>query len=22
CWLSLEKGAIWAFVAPALFVIV
>uniref|UniRef100_H3BHH9 Adhesion G protein-coupled receptor D1 n=1 Tax=Latimeria chalumnae TaxID=7897 RepID=H3BHH9_LATCH len=21
CWLSLEKGAIWAFVAPALFVI-
>ncbi|XP_054852546.1 adhesion G-protein coupled receptor D1 [Eublepharis macularius] len=22
CWLSLENGAIWAFVAPALFVIV
>ncbi|XP_077317905.1 adhesion G-protein coupled receptor D1 isoform X2 [Lithobates pipiens] len=22
CWLSLQKGAIWAFVAPALFVIV
>uniref|UniRef100_A0A8C5EBB5 Adhesion G protein-coupled receptor D1 n=1 Tax=Gouania willdenowi TaxID=441366 RepID=A0A8C5EBB5_GOUWI len=22
CWLSLKKGAIWAFVAPALFVIV
>lgn len=22
CWLSLEKGQIWAFVAPALFVIV
>ncbi|MEQ2257172.1 Adhesion G-protein coupled receptor D1, partial [Ilyodon furcidens] len=22
CWLSLEEGAIWAFVAPALFVIV
>lgn len=22
CWLSLETGAIWAFVAPALFVIV
>lgn len=21
CWLSLENGAIWAFVAPALFVI-
>ncbi|XP_078410689.1 adhesion G-protein coupled receptor D1 isoform X1 [Cetorhinus maximus] len=22
CWLSIEKGAIWAFVAPALFVVV
>ncbi|XP_067862295.1 adhesion G-protein coupled receptor D1 isoform X2 [Heptranchias perlo] len=22
CWLSIERGAIWAFVAPALFVIV
>lgn len=22
CWLSLTNGAIWAFVAPALFVIV
>ncbi|KAJ8401103.1 hypothetical protein AAFF_G00390600 [Aldrovandia affinis] len=22
CWLSLENGAVWAFVAPALFVIV
>ncbi|XP_068109831.1 adhesion G-protein coupled receptor D1-like [Hyperolius riggenbachi] len=22
CWLSLQKGAIWAFVAPALFVII
>ncbi|KAM9330874.1 adhesion G-protein coupled receptor D1 [Gastrophryne carolinensis] len=22
CWLSLQKGAIWAFVAPAIFVIV
>lgn len=22
CWLSLQNGAIWAFVAPALFVIV